>query len=160
MLFMTCLHGAFAHRVCGVCLCGRVPATKYGSSGLCVSPRLVYTIMRTYVTMPHSIHHSTAHDCIKGVPVVLRSLVGWSWAKSVGSGCCVERLAPIIPRRPTAQPEPQSATDSDDDAASDTDAPAPEPEDDKIVLSMQSKEGKLNLRIGRQTALSKLFDSY
>ena len=69
-------------------------------------------------------------------------------------------MAPIIPRRPTAQPEPQSPTDSDDDAASDTDAPAPEPEDDKVVLSMQSKEGKLNLRIGRQTALSKLFDSY
>lgn len=70
-----------------------------------------------------------------------------------------ERAPPITARRPTAQPEPHTQTDSEPDSGSDIDAPLPLV-DDKIVLKMQSKDGQLQLRIGKQTALSKLFESY
>lgn len=75
--------------------------------------------------------------------------------------CCVTERAPtIIPRRPTAQPEPQTHSDSDNGSGSDDEAALPQTYDDKIVLQMQSKDGKLSLRIGKQVALSRLFEIY
>ncbi|DBA89840.1 TPA: hypothetical protein ACH3X2_004704 [Trebouxia sp. C0005] len=73
-----------------------------------------------------------------------------------------ERAPPIIPRRPTAQPEPQIHTDSDSDnsSGSNDDAALPQADDNKIILKMQSRDGNLSLRIGRQLALSKLFEIY
>ncbi|DBA84877.1 hypothetical protein WJX77_000302 [Trebouxia sp. C0004] len=70
-----------------------------------------------------------------------------------------ERAPPIIPRRPTAQPEPQIHSDSENSFGSD-DAALPQTNDDKTVLKMQSKDGKVSLRIGKQVALSKLFEIY
>lgn len=100
--------------------------------------------------------------------------MAWSYAACWGTGdcctagyfvnllvCCVtERAPPIIPRRPTAQPEPQTHSDSDNDSGSDDDAALPQTSDDRIVLQMQSKDGKLSLRIGKQVALCKLFEMY
>ena len=74
--------------------------------------------------------------------------------------CATERAPPIIPRRSTAQPEPQINSDSDNSSGSDDDAAVLQTNDGKIVLKMQSKDGKLALRIGKQMALSKLFEMY
>jgi len=75
--------------------------------------------------------------------------------------CATERAPPIIPRRPTAQPEPQIHSDSDNSSGSDDDAALPQTNDDKIILKMQSKDGNVSsLRIGKQMALSKLFEMY
>ncbi len=75
--------------------------------------------------------------------------------------CIAERAAPITPRRTLAQPEPQPQTDTESDSGSNDGESVPEVEDDdKVVLTMQSKEGKLQLRIGRQVGLKKLFDIY
>ena len=59
---------------------------------------------------------------------------------------------------------PETLTDSEADAEdnddSDAEEPTPEPEDDKVVLTMQCASGKLQLRIGRDMAFSKMFDIY
>ncbi len=74
--------------------------------------------------------------------------------------CATERAPPIIPRRPTAQPEPQIHSESDNSSGSDDDAALPQTDDDKVILKMQSKDGKVSLRIGKQMALSRLFEIY
>lgn len=71
-----------------------------------------------------------------------------------------ERAPPMIHRRPTAQPESQTCSDSDNSSGSDDDATLQQTNDGKIVLKMQSKDGKVLLRIGRQMAFSKLFEMY
>lgn len=80
-------------------------------------------------------------------------------------------------RYTTAKPEPELQTneeehqdeeedhDHGDDSSIGNDtqeaAPLPDLEDDsKVVLLMQSKEGKVPIRIGKQAALSKLFEPY
>ncbi len=81
-----------------------------------------------------------------------------SWILPSLLACCsAERAPPIIPRRPTAQ---STHSDSDNGSGSDDDAALPQTHDDKIVLQMQSKDGKLSLRIGKQVALSRLFEIY
>ena len=61
-------------------------------------------------------------------------------------------------------PVPETLTDFEDDdegdGGSDIGEPTPEPEDDKVVLTLQCAAGKLQLRIGREMAFSKLFDIY
>ena len=70
----------------------------------------------------------------------------------------------IKPRQSAAAPEPQGGYESNDseaDGNNEEASPEPAPADDgKVVISMQSTKGKLQLRIGQQTALSKLFDLY
>ena len=75
-----------------------------------------------------------------------------------------------MPRHTSAKPQSDLQTDEesegdDEDAAGGADsqegAPLPELEDDsKVVLLLQSKEGKISLRISKQAALSKLFEPY
>ena len=74
-----------------------------------------------------------------------------------------------IARHTTAKPEPNLQTDDDKKDDEDSNlandsqdsASSPEAEDDgKVVLLLQSREGKISLRISKQAPLSKLFEPY
>ena len=87
------------------------------------------------------------------------------------NACFADPPAPNITRHSTAKPEPSFQTDDDerdeedgsltDDSRNSALSPEAEAEDDgKVVLLLQSREGKISLRISRQAALSKLFEPY
>lgn len=85
--------------------------------------------------------------------------------------CLPAEPAPeAISRHTSAKPQPDLQTDEESEAdeqdesagaESQEAAPLPELEDDnKVVLLLQSKEGRVSLRISKQAALSKLFEPY
>lgn len=83
---------------------------------------------------------------------------------------CGVSAEPAPSRRTTAKPQLTGEDSYDDDeedngsagAASQEEAASPSnvEDDGKVVLLLQSKEGKISLRISKQAPLSKLFEPY
>ncbi|KAL3145515.1 hypothetical protein ABBQ32_003339 [Trebouxia sp. C0010 RCD-2024] len=108
-------------------------------------------------------------------PIILQNQALLRSFKEAAQEPLMEEILPepataLNPRHTSAKPQSGVQTDEDSDAeeqdeyagANSQEAePLPELEDDsKVVLLLQSKEGKIPLRISKQAALSKLFEPY